>query len=189
MPEIVKRVPFLKGKRINLRPMNMGDLDGPYMDWLNDYEITRFLETGAFPTTRASLQSYLKSVARHPNNVMLAIIDRKTKKHVGNIKLGNIHPIHRNGDVGILVGDRRFWGKGYGSEATDMVLDWGFSRLNLHKITLGVYADHAPAVRAYKKLGFKIEGTLRDHLFRDGKFRHKTVMGILRSEWRLKRPT
>ena len=185
MPKTTKKLnhPFLIGNRIYLRPMAMSDLDGPYFDWLNDYETTRFLETGSFPTTTATLRSYLESVARHPDNVMLAIMDKKTETHVGNIKIGPIHPIHRRGDIGIMVGDKRFWGKGYGSEAIALLLEYGFKRLNLHKITLGVYADHDGAVRAYKKLGFIVEGTLKEQLFRDGAFRDKAVMGILKSDY------
>ncbi|MCM8811717.1 MAG: GNAT family N-acetyltransferase [Candidatus Omnitrophica bacterium] len=175
--------PFLVGKRIYLRPMEMTDLDGPYFDWLNDYEVTRFLETGSFPTTTATLRHYLKNIAKHPNNVMLAIMEKRTNRHVGNVKLGNIHPLHRNADIGIMVGDKRVWGKGYGSEAMELMLEYGFKRLNLHKITLGVYADHEGAVKAYKKLGFTVEGVLKEHLFRDGGFRDKTVMGILKSDY------
>ena len=163
--------------------MEITDLDGPYFDWLNNYEVTRFLETGSFPTTTATLRNYLESIAKHPNNVMLAIIEKKTNRHVGNVKLGNIHPLHRNADIGIMVGDKSVWGKGYGSEAMELMLEYGFKRLNLHKITLGVYADHDGAVRAYKKLGFAVEGTLKEQLFRDGAFRDKTVMGILKSDY------
>ncbi len=180
---------FLVGRRIYLRPMEMPDLKGPYFDWLNDYEVTRFLETGSFPTTRATLRHYLESVARHPENVMLAILDKKTGTHVGNIKLGPIHPIHRRGDVGIMIGDKKFWGKGYGSEAIALIVEYGFKRLNLHKITLGVYADHTPAVRVYQKLGFVIEGILKEQLFRDGQFRDKAVMGILRTDYTAKKQT
>jgi RimJ/RimL family protein N-acetyltransferase len=174
--------PFLTGERVYLRPMEMTDLDGPYFDWLNDYEVTRFLETGSFPTTTATLRNYLENIAKHPNNVMLAIMDKKTNRHVGNVKLGNIHPLHRNADIGIMIGDKSFWGKGYGSEAMALIIEYGFTRLNLHKITLGVYADHEGAVNSYKKLGFKMEGTLKEQLFRDGQFRDKAVMGILKSD-------
>jgi len=174
---------FLTGKRIYLRPMALSDVDGPYFDWLNDYEVTRYLETGSFPTTRATLRHYLESVARHPDNVMLAIMDKKIHVHVGNVKLGPIHRIHRRADIGIMVGDKRFWGKGYGSEAMALMLEYGFKRLNLHKITLGVYADHAPAVRSYQKLGFVIEGTFKEQLFRDGRFRNEAMMGILKKDY------
>ena len=183
MKRTPERHPFLAGKRIHLRSMHMADVEGPYFDWLNDYDITRYLETGSFPTTKGALRHYLKSVARHPDNVMLAIVDRKSRRHVGNIKLGGIHSIHRSADMGIVIGDKRYWGKGYGSEAIALILDYGFRRLNLHKITLGVYADHKQAVQAYKKLGFALEGTLKEQLFRDGTFHDKAVMGILRRDY------
>jgi len=77
---------------------------------------------------------------------------------------------------------KEVWGHGYAREAAELVLAYGFRHLNLHKITLGVYAEHAAAVALYQRAGFRIEGTLREHLFRDGAFRDKLVTGILRSE-------
>ena len=177
------RRPFLIGEKVYLRPIEASDLTGPYVNWLNDYEVTQFMETGSFPTTEESLQKYAQSVIHSSNNVMLAIIEKKSGIHVGNIKLGSIQWIHRRADVGIMVGDRRAWGKGYGHEATALVLAYAFRRLNLHKVTLGVYADHDGAVRSYKKLGFAVEGTLKQHLFRDGSFHDEYVMGILRSDY------
>ena len=184
-----QRQPFLRGERVDLRPLQTEDVDGPYHGWLNDYKVTRFLETGAFPTTRAALEQYVRSTAQHPDNVMLAIVDRATNAHIGNIKLGPIHPLHRRADVGIIIGDARFRGKGYGRDAMELMLVYGFERLNLHKITLGVYADHEAAVKLYQQLGFSIEGTLKEHLFRDGQFRDKYVMGLLREQYeaRMKR--
>ena len=198
MPTTIARIPkrpttppspFLSGERVVLRPLALEDLDGSYGAWLNDYEVTRFLETGSFPTTKASLQRYFEEVAKRPDNVLLAIVDRATTTHIGNIKLGPIHPIHRRADLGILVGDKQCWGRGYGTEAIRLILDYGFRRLNLHKITLGVYADHRAAMSVYKKLGFVIEGTLKQHLFRDGAFRDKFVMGLLRSDWNRQQTT
>lgn len=177
------RRPFLVGEKIYLRPLEAADLDGPYLDWLNEHEITRYLETGMFPTTRESLQDYVQAVARGNNNVMLAIADRASDAHVGNVKLGPIHWLHRRADMGILIGDRTVWGRGYGREAVALVVDYGFHRLNLHKIALGVYADNVAAVKMYQKIGFCIEGTLRQHLFMDGAYHDKYVMGILREQY------
>jgi len=181
----VRNAVFLRGNKLVLCSLELENLEsGPYLSWLNDYEVTRFLETGMFPETQKSLRRYFEKVALSPDNILLAIIDRKTAKHIGNIKLGPIHLIHRRADLGILLGDKRFWGKGYGAEAIRLLLDYGFTRLNLHKITLGVYADHANAVALYKKMGFKIEGTLKEQLFRDDSFHDKYVMGILAADFR-----
>lgn len=176
--------PFLVGKKVYLRLLEVADLDGPYLDWLNDYEVTRFMETGFFPTTPETLRRYYETVTQNPDNVMLAIVDSATDRHIGNIKLGPIHRIHRRADMGIMIGDKEFWGSGVGKEALDLILWYGFDRLNLHKITLGVDADHHQAVKLYEGLGFKIEGTRREHLFRDGAYRDMHVMGILQEDYR-----
>lgn len=177
------RRPFLIGHKIYLRPLEPSDLEGAYLDWLNDYEVTRFLETGRFPATTDLLQQYVEHVARAPENVMLAIVEKATGTHVGNIKLGPIQWIHRRADLGLMVGDKTRWGHGYGREAVELMLGYAFERLNLNKITLGVFTDNAPALNLYEAIGFKVEGALRRHLFRDGEYRDKLVMGIFRDEY------
>ena len=178
------RQPFLQGERVVLRPIEAQDIEGPYLDWLNDYEVTRFLETGSMPATRATLQRYLDTVAATPGTAMLAIVEKATGVHVGNVKLAGIHPLHRRADLGIMLGDRSRWGRGYAREAVALMLAYGFDRLNLNKIYLGVDVDNAAAVKVYEDLGFKIEGTQRQHLFRDGAYRDRHLMGILRDEFR-----
>lgn len=180
---------FLVGQKIYLRPFDASDLEGPYLDWLNDHEVTRFMETGQFPTTVEALQRYVQNAGQTPDRVLLAIVEKDTDTHIGTIKLGPIHWIHRRADLGIMIGDKQRWGRGYGREALDLVLAYGFGRLNLNKITLGVYADHIAAVKLYEGLGFKIEGTLRKQLFRDGEYCDKHVMGILRDEYEGRRTT
>src|SRR5947207_2702954 len=108
------RQPFLVGEQVLLRPIEVADIEGPYLDWLNDYEVTRFLETGTTPATRASLQRYIDRIAHAPGTVMLAIVEKQTGTHVGNIKLNGIHSLHRRADFGIMLGDRTRWGRGYG---------------------------------------------------------------------------
>ena len=175
--------PFLIGNRIYLRNLEGADLEGPWLDWLNDYEITRFLETGSFPTTHEGIGRYYQDVVQNPNNVMLAIVDKASDGHIGNIKLGPINRFHRVADLAIMIGDKSCWGKGYGREAWELMVSYGFERLDLHKITLGVYADHHAAVKTYEKVGFKVEGTLGKHLFREGSYHDKYVMGLLREEY------
>ena len=184
MTEPAARQPFLVGDKVVLRPIEAADVEGPYLDWLNDYEVTRFLETGTTPATRATLQRYLDTVAAAAGTVMLAIVEKASGLHVGNIKLAGVHSVHRRADLGIMLGDKSRWGRGYGREAVALVLAYGFDRLNLNKIYLGVDVDNAAAVKVYEELGFKIEGTQRQHLFRDGAYRDRHLMGILREEFR-----
>ena len=174
---------FLVSARLYLRPLEKADLQGPWLGWLNDYQVTRFLETGTFPTTPETLTRYFNSVTQSHDNVMFAIISSGSDQHIGNIKLGPIDHLHRRAELAILIGNTDYWGKGYGREAWNLMVSYAFDRLNLHKITLGVYADHEAAVRLYESVGFKIEGILHEHLFRDGCYHDKYVMGLLKKEY------
>ena len=178
---------FLTGSTVYLRPIEPADLTGAYAEWLNDREVTRFLETGIFPTTGESLQRYYQNVVLKAENVALAIVTRDGDRHVGNIKLGPISWVHRRADMGILIGDRLYWGRGIGTEAVRLITQYAFDRLNLHKVTLGVYAGHEPAIRLYRSLGFEIEGTLKEHLYSEGRYHDKIVMGVLRDGFRASR--
>ena len=175
---------FAQGSRVFLRPLEREDLNARYLGWLNDPEVTRYMETGAFPTTARDLEKFYDEVTGSRNQMILAVADKKSGQHVGNVKLGPIHWIHRCATFGIMIGDKRFWGRGVGLEATRLMVEFGFERLNLRRIDLGVLAEHDAAVRCYEKAGFKVEGRMRESVFQDGKYGDRLWMGLLRSEYK-----
>ena len=179
-----QKTSFAEGSLVLLRPLERADLNEQYLGWLNDPEVTRYTETGTFPTTAEDLENFYRSVTGSKNDVIFAIVDKKSGRHVGNVKLGPIHWLHRSAILGILIGEKEFWGKGIGLEATRLVVEYGFNRLNLHRIELGVFAEHKAAVRCYEKAGFKIEGHMRQDLFHDGEYKDRIWMGLLRSEYK-----
>ena len=180
---------FAEGSLVLLRPLERTDLNDRYLNWLNDPEVTRYTETGIFPSSAEDLDNYYRSMSGSRNDVMLAVVDKQSGKHIGNVKLGPIHWLHRSATFGILIGQKEFWGKGVGLEATRLMVEYGFDRLNLHRIDLGVFAEHEAAVRCYEQAGFKLEGRLRDDLFHDGEYKDRLWMGLLRSEYKPLRPT
>ncbi len=175
---------FAEGSLVFLRPLERTDLNERYLSWLNDPEVTRYMETGTFPSTAEDLENYYRSVMGSKNDVILAVVDKKSGQQIGNVKLGPIHWVHRVATFGILVGDKEFWGKGVGLEATRLMVEYGFYRLNLRRINLGVFAEHEAAVRCYEKAGFKVEGRMREELFQGGKYKDRLWMGLLRSEYK-----
>lgn len=175
---------FAEGSIVRLRPLERTDLNERYLSWLNDPEVTRYTETGIFPATAEDLENYYRSITGSKNDVMLAVADKKSGQHIGNVKLGPIRWIHRVATFGILIGEKEFWGKGVGLEATRLMVEYGFYRLNLHRIDLGVFAEHEAAVNCYEKAGFKVEGRLRQDLFLDGEYKDRLWMGLLRSEYK-----
>jgi len=178
-----KNTPFANGKNIFLRGITLSDATELYLSWLNDFEVINTLETKVFPSTIEELKKYLANIIKSSNDVMLAIIVKDSNKHIGNIKLGSINWIHRYCDLGIMIGDKSYWKKGYGTEACSLMLEYAFERLNLHRVYLGAYSDHINSINLYKRVGFQIEGTRRKQLFRDGKYFDEILMGIINEEY------
>ena len=171
---------FLDGKHLYLRPLARADLNETYLSWLSDPEVTRYMLTGTFPVNMERLGEYYDRMTTSPNHVILAIWDKQPNRHIGNITLNDIDWVSRVANLGIMIGEKQFWDKGYGAEATELMVRYAFDRLNLHKIWLGVYADHEAAMRLYTKVGFKVEGRFQNHLYRDGKYFDMVIMGFTR---------
>jgi ribosomal-protein-alanine N-acetyltransferase len=184
MPEPSEPVKFIAGTLVYLRPFGHEDLSGPYSAWMNDPEVTCYMESGIFPNTADDLEKFFRDVTGSRNQVILAVVDKKTHQHIGNVKLGPIDWVHRRAHFGILIGEKKFWGKGVGAEATRLIVEYAFERLNLNRVDLGVYAEHQAAVRCYEGVGFKIEGRLRQDLFHHGEHKDRLWMGLLRSEYK-----
>ena len=176
-------IKYLEGPRIYLRPVEPSDVGGDYLTWVNDPTVTKFLDVGAVPTNLVTLQRYVEKLGESPDHVFLAIIRKEDDRHVGNIKLGPINWVHRRAYLGLLLGDPSSRGKGLGGEAIELVLEHGFRTLNLHRIELGCYAAHSAAVALYQKLGFTIEGRIREEYYKQGLHHDIFKFGMLYREW------
>ena len=174
---------FVDGVKVFLRPLREADVNDRYLSWLNDGEVTKFLEAGTFPVTAQELREFYQNVSKSRTDVLFAIVDKKTDLHIGNIKLGGINWIHRFADLGIMIGDKQYWSKGYGQEACSLLLKYAFGTLNLNKVTLGVYGNHTAAIRTYEKAGFQIEGKITGLLNFEGRYVDRVIMGISRQQF------
>jgi RimJ/RimL family protein N-acetyltransferase len=103
--------------------------------------------------------------------------------HIGNTGLHEVNWTHRAAELGIVIGVREDWGRGFGSDAIRALLRFGFHEMNLHRIYLHVYEDNARAIRAYEKCGFQHEGRLRDGVYRHGRYYDLLAMSILSDEF------
>lgn len=101
---------------------------------------------------------------------------------IGGCALFNFDEVARVCEIGITIGDRAFWGQGYGGEAIELLVGYGFRHFNLHKICLTVHGENERAIRAYRRAGFVEEGRLREHVWSDGAYRDLVHMGLLRAE-------
>jgi RimJ/RimL family protein N-acetyltransferase len=174
---------FLKGERIHLRALMEKDLTDTYLQWLNDEEVCRSNSHAIFPNTEYKMRSYFENLKNGTQQVVLAIIEAKSEMHIGNIALQNINWISRNAEFAILLGDKKYWGGGYGEEAAKLIVDYGFKRLNLHRIYCGTFDDNAGMRKLALKLKMKEEGLRREAAYKNGSYNDVIEFGVLKSEY------
>jgi RimJ/RimL family protein N-acetyltransferase len=165
----------LAGKKVHLRPFSVADATARYVRWLNDAAVNQYLESRFERATPRSARKYVQGVLADEHSYFFAIIEAASGEHIGNIKLGPVHPYHKTGDIGYFIGEKWAWGKGYATEAVLLVMDFAFKKLKLRKITAGIYAPNAGSARVLEKAGFKREG-LRVKQYRRGRGHADAVM-------------
>jgi RimJ/RimL family protein N-acetyltransferase len=175
---------FIEGTSIYLRALELSDASERYLSWINDEEVTRGLASGVYPSTIEDLKKYVQSLSGSKNAVMFAICDKQNDLHIGNIKLDNFDWVNRTCELGLLLGDRTYWGKGIGTEVMKITLLYAFEQLNLRKVVLAVYANNPGAIKLYEKVGFQHEGCLRNQIHYKGEYIDKHYMGIFSNELR-----
>lgn len=176
----------MEGKLVRLRAYEKSDLDA-VMKWVNDEEVTDWLggEALLYPVSSLSEDRFIEAAAaqsdRQKNFVIESLADRR---YVGGISFNIIDWRSRHAGVGIAIGDKSLWGKGYGTDAMRVLMRMAFDRMNLHRLWLHVFDYNVRAIKSYEKCGFKREGVLREDRFARGKYHDTIVMGILESEYR-----
>ena len=168
---------FIEGKSIFLREVRESDVNDNYYRWLNDPEINKYLETRYYPRSQENILGFVRQMDGKPNEIFLAICDKNSGKHIGNIKLGPINWIHRYGDISLLIGDKDYWGKGIATEAIKLLSAFGFHTLNLHKIKAGCYEKNLASIKAFKNAGYIIEGELKNLWMINGGFQNQIILG------------
>lgn len=175
--------PFLVGKKVYLRGLEEEDIKGNYFQWFNDQEVCEFNSHGLFPNNDRKMSSYIDYVHRSTDIIVLGIFDSDNDAHVGNITLQNIDWVSRNAEYAIILGEKTYWGKGIAREASDLIIEHGFVRLNLERIYCGTSEDNIGMQKLAMYLGMQQEGVRRNALYKNGKYRNVINYGLLRAEY------
>lgn len=170
---------LLEGRNIVLRPIQIADADGPYVDWLNDEEINQYLEARFVTWTPELLRAYISEFELPSDKFLFAICTKEQHVHVGNIKLGPINPYHKFAEIGVIIGDKRYWGLGLASAAISEICRFGFGELGLNKLTAGCYEANIGSIKSFERVGFEIEGKLRKNFLTGSGFQDHILMGLL----------
>ncbi|GAF71064.1 unnamed protein product, partial [marine sediment metagenome] len=120
---------MLKGKLVNLRAVEKKDLE-EIMKWINDIEVSKYLSSFLFPVSRMEEEKYLEKMMSKNDKQKNLVIETKEGNYIGQITLDNIDWKNRNAELGIVIGNKEYWGKGYGTDAIKILLDHAFNQMN-----------------------------------------------------------
>ncbi|NJJ39851.1 GNAT family N-acetyltransferase [Paenibacillus apii] len=149
--------------------------------WSEDAEYLRNLDTDfAMP---ASVESFVTSNNKSTNSMEFRLRTIEDNALIGFVALFNIEWNNQCGKMAIGIGNPNFRGRGYGTDALRLILRYGFCELNLHRIGLDVISNNKNAIHAYRKVGFQVEGTMRESVLRDGQKYDRILMSLLRNEY------
>jgi len=169
----------ITGKKVRLRAIERSDVP-TFVRWLNDPEVTQYLAM-YMPMSQAREERWFEAQLEDRDGFILGI-EALDGKLIGNLGLDRIDWKNSNAMLGIVIGEKEYWGQGYGTDAITAMLGFAFQQMNLHRVYLPTYEYNTRAIRCYEKCGFKHEGRMRQAHFCDGRYHDELVMGILREE-------
>lgn len=173
---------MILGEKVRLRPIEREDLPR-FVKWFGDPQVRRHLAV-YLPFSQAEEERWFEGHIERQGRQEEVVLAIETLEgvHIGNIGLHRINWKDRNAELGIIIGEKTYWDQGYGSDAICTLLRFAFREMNLHRVYLRVDADNARGLRCYEKAGFRLEGTLRDSVFRDGVYYDQQIMSVLSPE-------
>ena len=153
----------LVGEKITLRLLETSDCQKYYLDWLNDKDVNQYLETRWQEQSLEAIKDFVISIRESSHSYLFAIIFNN--KHVGNIKIGPIHPIYKYADISYFIGDKSAWGQGIATEAITLIIKFAFDVLGLYRLQAGAFEQNIGSQKALLKCGFKQEAIFRKKAF------------------------
>jgi RimJ/RimL family protein N-acetyltransferase len=176
---------MLKGENVVLRPVRRSDISH-LLRWFNDPEVIQYLLM-YLPMTEMAEEKYIEELGttRAKTDVIFVIevTGGESMRPVGTVALHNIDNKNHEATFGIAIGEKDCWSKGYGTEATRLITDYGFEQLNLHRISSSALSFNDRSIRMHRGIGFVEEGRQRESIFKNGEYCDIVVFGLLKREW------
>lgn len=177
-------MPRLIGSRVMLREYQSDDF-ASIRSWVNDAQVTRYLSTRFWaPQTTVDTQEFLSRMMQSSHNAFNYVIaDAQDGRYIGQLDMFRVDWRLRQGEIGMVIAGAEDRGRGYGTEALELLAAFAFNSLGLERIELEVHMENAAALRCYQKAGFTLEGVKRHAYYNDGRFADLGMMSILREDW------
>jgi len=177
---------MLKGEMVSLRPIKRADVP-LFLKWFNDPEVTQYLAL-YLPLTEMAEDKWIEESTSTRANTDVGFVIEATNKEVpqtiGSIGLHKLNQKDREATLGIAIGEKEYWGKGYGCEAVRLIVRFGFEQMNLHRISSSAYSFNERSLNLHRKVGFVKEGVRRKAAFKNGQYWDMIEFGMLEIEWK-----
>lgn len=173
---------MLRDKNVELTALRKSEAKKLF-SWINDRDLVLW-NSSYRPIAWESHKEWFRSITNRSDVSIFAIRHLRSKRLIGTCQLHSISCTHRSAELAIRIGEKNLLGRGLGTEALRLLLIHGFEDLNLNRIYLTVMNHNKRAIRAYRKIGFRIEGKMRSSAFIGGSFVDVILMGILKREFR-----
>jgi len=174
--------PQLVGSSVALRRPEPEDLSA-VVRWYRDPELARLTRYQTRPMTHAEIERFFQVRMLAADALAYSIVELPQWRLIGFTTFSSLDPDNASVLFHITIGEHDAWGRGLGTEATELMVRHAFEGLLLHRVGLTVFSYNVRAIRAYEKAGFRVEGRLRDAIQRDGRYFDEVQMGILADEW------
>lgn len=174
---------FRQGTKVLLRPLERADIP-TLRRWMNDPEVTQFL-VRMFPVMEKEEEEWIENKHKNENDVTLGIIETGEKKLIGSIGLHHINWLHRTATTGTVLGEKAYWGKGYGTEAKMLLLDLAFNAFDLCGVLSRVIAHNERSLAYGKRSGYTEIGRLPKWIRgQDGNRYDEVLLAVTQEQWR-----
>jgi RimJ/RimL family protein N-acetyltransferase len=173
----------LTGSLVTLRRHVPQNVDA-FRRWYADPEIARLARYQQSPMRPEEIERFFASRVVGSDALAMAVHERSTDRLIGTCAFSQLDGDNGSALYHITIGESDAWGRGYGTEATRLMIDHAFGSLGLHRVALFVFEFNERAIRAYRRVGFVVEGRSRESVWRDGSWWDELAMSILESDWR-----
>ncbi len=174
---------MLTGKKVRLRPIDIKKDARLFTEWINDYEVVKFLGRPFKPISPDEERRILKGLLPKKDTVLFAVETLDGGNLIGSISLMNINHLDGTAVSGTLIGDRRHWRKGFATDAKMVLLNYAFMVLNLRRISTRIAAENIASIRVQEKCGYEREGIWQKEVYADGRYRDVVLMAVFRKGW------
>ncbi len=174
---------FLQGSGFYFRELKQEDLQGNWYNWFNDGEVTLYQNKKYFPNSIEKQTEYYNYLLKSNQDVVFAIISDDDKNiHIGNVGLHKIDWIHRSAELGIVIGEKDYQGKKIGKNAWQLITNYGFQTLNLHRIYALIMENNLSSIKCAEGAGFSKEGFIKDYFFKEGLYNNVFYYNAINSK-------